>query len=144
MRERYDHNSETELYILGMDLFTILSFFWLAMLLVNPSVIPVAAQHNQNGTGVPGKALTLYLSEDGASVRVASPQARALSLAKAGDAIIHRLAEQKPQLVVLAAPSSLPTGQTNHVLDQLMGWLKQTGTPPAAVHLLVTQGDKRP
>lgn len=144
MPEPYNDNSETELYILGMDLFTILGFFWLAMLLVNPSVIPVAAQHNQNGNGVPGEALTLYLSEDGASVRVASPQAKALALNQAGPAITRLIMMQKPQQVVLAAPSALPTGQTNHVLDQLMGWLEHADTPTTAIRLLVTQGDKSP
>ncbi len=137
-------NSETELYILGMDLFTILGFFWLAMLLVNPSVIPVAAQHNRNGSGIPPKALTLYLSEDGATLRVASPQAKPLAVAAAGPAITRLVAEKKPRQVVLAAPSALPTGKTNQVLDRLMGWLGQAGIQTPAIRLLVTQGDKRP
>lgn len=139
-RRHLDRNGEAELYMLGMDLFTLLGFFWLAVLLVNPTVIPVSGQATQNGTGAGDKALMIYVSKNGKALSLKTTDAPPVALKTAGGAVRKLLSTQHPTKVVLAVPASLPTGNTHQIIDALTGWMA-TEKASAEIELLaMTQG----
>lgn len=135
-----DDNDEVEVYILGMDLFTLLSFFWLTAFLLNPTVIPVSGKATQNGTGAGDKALMIYVSKDGKALSLKTTDAPPVAMTTAGGVVRKLLAKEHPTKVILAVPASLPTGSTHHIIDALMGWLTAEKTSAEIELLAMTQG----
>lgn len=126
-QHRIPRNEDESFYVMGMDLFISLSFFWLAILLLNPGAITVAGQTPKNGMGKPESQITLYLDANGEQLSMNTPDGKRLSFSNAQQSVQQRIQEEQAKRIVLVTPTDIATGKTQVALDRITDWASANG-----------------